>query len=144
MKLCDQLQHICETVRKYHINSKGTTVFQLVLSSTEPTKTRRNVRLTRPSQNSNHKYMEKNDAGNIANTTDNDDVKNNNRSSLRFEVWGNSIYCFQIASVPKCNFKNRLYTLPREGLVFRTRYRFPCCRRQPYEMCEDEQRILTG
>jgi len=32
--------------------------------------------------------VEKNDAGNIANTTDNDDVKNNNRSSLRFGVGG--------------------------------------------------------
>jgi hypothetical protein len=94
IKWCDCLQHICETIRKYNINSKGTTVFQLVLASTEPKKTRRNVRLTTPSQNSNHKYMEKNDAENIANTTDIDDVKNNYQSSLRSGVGGNFYILF--------------------------------------------------
>ena len=88
MKWSDQLYHICETVRNYNINTKGITVFQLVLASTEPKKTQRNVRLTTPSQNSDQKYMEKNDAGNKANTTDNDDVKNNYRSSLWFGVRG--------------------------------------------------------
>jgi len=61
--------------------------------------------------------MEKKAAGNRANTTDNDDVKNNYRCSLRFGMGGGiSIYCFEIASVAKCNFKSRLYyTLSREG-----------------------------